>query len=85
MTVPYDPVKLRQDRDEMWYALFAAGIDFQRCIVFEQSSVRLQEKKIKRIGAWAFWIDVDFKYIDAHGWIESNDAVEGLISIFWRH
>lgn len=41
ITVPYDPTTLRQDRDEMWCALYSVGIDMQRCIVFEQSAVCL--------------------------------------------
>src|SRR5271170_1509996 len=39
ITVPVSPKDLRRDRDEMWYSLYAAGIDMERCIVFEQSAV----------------------------------------------
>jgi len=39
ITVPYDPITLRSDREEMWCVLYAVGIDMHRCTVFEQSSV----------------------------------------------
>jgi tryptophanyl-tRNA synthetase len=39
ITVPYDPVKLRKERDEMWSILYAVGIDLERSVVFEQSAV----------------------------------------------
>src|SRR5438552_9277979 len=39
MTVPYDCDVFRQQRDEMWCALFAVGIVLHRCTVFEQSTV----------------------------------------------
>jgi tryptophanyl-tRNA synthetase len=39
ITVPVSPTDLRRDRDEMWYSLYAVGIDMERCIVFEQSAV----------------------------------------------
>ena len=39
ITVPQSPETLRNDKDEMWYSLYAVGIDMQRCIVFEQSAV----------------------------------------------
>ena len=37
--MPYDVETLRRDREEMWAVLFAVGIDFERCVVFEQSAV----------------------------------------------
>ena len=45
ITVPIDPEKLRSERNEMWYSLYAAGIDMQRCIVFEQSAVLLRSPR----------------------------------------
>jgi len=39
ITLPYDVKTLQQDREEMWYSLYAVGIDMQRCTVFEQSAV----------------------------------------------
>jgi tryptophanyl-tRNA synthetase len=39
ITAPYNPSQLRLDRDEMWFILHAIGIDFRRCVVFEQSAV----------------------------------------------
>ena len=39
ITIPYDPVVLRRDRDDMWRVLYAIGIDMQRCTVFDQSAV----------------------------------------------
>ena len=39
ITAPYDSDVLRKEREEMWYVLYAVGIDMQRCTVFEQSAV----------------------------------------------
>jgi tryptophanyl-tRNA synthetase len=39
ITVPYDPEKLRQERDDMWAVLYAVGLDMRRCTIFEQSAV----------------------------------------------
>lgn len=39
ITVPYNPVALMREREEMWRVLHAVGIDMERCIVFEQSAV----------------------------------------------
>lgn len=39
MTIPYDRNALRQGREDMWCVLHAAGIDMERCTVFEQSAV----------------------------------------------
>jgi tryptophanyl-tRNA synthetase len=39
ITIPYDRNILRKDRDEMWYVLYAVGVDMQRCTVFDQSAV----------------------------------------------
>ena len=39
ITVPVSPKDLRRERDEMWYSLYAVGIDMELCIVFEQSAV----------------------------------------------
>jgi tryptophanyl-tRNA synthetase len=40
ITVPYECDVLRREREEMWYILYAVGIDMQRCTVFEQSAVK---------------------------------------------
>ena len=42
ITVPYDRETLKKEREEMWYSLYAVGIDMQRCVVFEQSAVRMR-------------------------------------------
>jgi tryptophanyl-tRNA synthetase len=39
ITVPYDCESLGKKREEMWWVLYAVGIDMDRCVVFEQSAV----------------------------------------------
>ena len=82
ITVPYERDVLRKERDEMWYVLYAVGMDMERCTVFEQSAVHTNICGCDVLGTRTYRTELDPRVISPYGIIKSDDSMEGIFPYY---